>query len=117
MMIRMVGSAKSRTSLSQLKLFVISTLRYQCASCLRARTRSGNPIPVRLAPCSASHRPEAAVQCNPTLTAPSEIEHMDTAYPTTEEALARGWFVDATSDDIDFSTPDGSPLNRYPPRE
>jgi hypothetical protein len=32
---------------------------------------------------------------------------MEVSYPTIEEALARGWFIDAASDDIDFSTPDG----------
>jgi hypothetical protein len=32
---------------------------------------------------------------------------MEVSYPTIEEARARGWFIDAASDDIDFSTPDG----------
>jgi hypothetical protein len=35
-------------------------------------------------------------------------------YPTIEEALAHGFFIDATSDDIDFDSPDGSPKNPYP---
>jgi hypothetical protein len=32
---------------------------------------------------------------------------------TADELRSHGWFVDATLDDIDFSTPDGSPLNPY----
>ena len=39
---------------------------------------------------------------------------MNTAYPTIEEALARGCHIDDTSDDIDFSTPDGSAARPYP---
>jgi hypothetical protein len=34
--------------------------------------------------------------------------------PTTDELREHGWFIDATSDDIDFSTPDGSPEHPYP---
>jgi hypothetical protein len=34
-----------------------------------------------------------------------------------KELREHGWFIDATSDDIDFSTPDGSPQNPYPPSE
>jgi hypothetical protein len=37
-------------------------------------------------------------------------------YPTIEEALAAGMFIDVTSDDIDFTEPccDGSPERPYP---
>jgi hypothetical protein len=38
---------------------------------------------------------------------------MDT-YPTADELREHGWFIDVTFDDIDFDSPDGSPLNPYP---
>jgi hypothetical protein len=42
------------------------------------------------------------------------MESAEYRYPTVEEALRRGWFIDATSDDIDLSGPDGSAENPYP---
>jgi hypothetical protein len=35
-------------------------------------------------------------------------------YPTIEEALADGMFIDATSDNISFDEPDGTPEHPYP---
>jgi hypothetical protein len=35
-------------------------------------------------------------------------------YPTIEEALAAEMFIDGTSDDTEFDTPDGSASNPYP---
>jgi hypothetical protein len=35
-------------------------------------------------------------------------------YPTVEEALANGMWIDSTSDDLDLSGPDGSAENPYP---
>jgi hypothetical protein len=33
---------------------------------------------------------------------------------TADELREHGWFIDATSDDIDFDSPDGSPEHPYP---
>jgi hypothetical protein len=35
-------------------------------------------------------------------------------YPTNAQAVKDGLFIDATSDDIDFDSPDGSQENPYP---